>query len=111
MAYVLLIITTTTLFFNGYSTRRKSVIGILATVLLAQVPLLIDLTTKGISQYGQDLVSAQATSWIMAIMYIIFFWGLGYVVGGINLKKKDNTDELPGKTSEYMRFALDDFKR
>lgn len=109
--HVLLIITTIAIFVNGYSIRRKNIIGILMSILFAEIPFLLDLITKGISQYGKELTSSSATSWTMAMTYIIFFWGMGYIIGGINIKKKGNTDELPGKTVEHMRFELDDIKR
>jgi len=110
LEHILLIISTITIFLNGYSIRRKNTMGIFVTILFAQIPFLIKLTTKGISQYGNNLVNSSITMWTIAIGYIIFFWGMGYIVGGINLKRKDKLDDFPGKTSEYSRFDFDDSK-
>lgn len=105
--YILLIVSTITIFANGYFIRRKNIIGIYVTILFAQIPTLADLATKGISQYGKTLENISPSN---AILYIIFFWGMGYIVGGINIKRKDKLDDFPGNTAEYMRFDFGDGK-
>lgn len=110
LGHILLIISTITIFANGYFIRRKNFVGILVTILFSQFPPLIDLVIMGISQYGKGVANTSVLGWTVAIMYIIFFWGMGYIVGGINLKRKDKLDDFPGKTAEYSRFDFDDSK-
>lgn len=110
LSHILLIILTITIFFNGYFIRRKNAIGILVTMLFSQIPPLIDLATIGISQYGKGIANTSVSNLTIATIYIIFFWGMGYIVGGINLKRKDKLEDFPGKTSEYSRFDFDDSK-
>ncbi len=105
--YILFGLTTISLFFSGYSFRKKSIIGILITTLLAQVPFIIDIKTIGISEYGKNLVNSTVNSFVIAIIYIVIIWTMGYIIGGINIKKKEMIDDFPGKVTEYVRIDLD----
>jgi len=96
------------MFFSGYSWRKKSVIGVLASSLLALIPPITDTITTGVPNYGQIITNTTANAWLVAISYTVTVWGTGYIVGGINLKKKDDSDDFPGKTVKHMGFDLDD---
>lgn len=104
---ILFVITTFSIFFNGYSLRKKYIIGILASSLFALIPPITDTITEGVPKYGQIIANAPASAWISAILYVVIVWTMGYIAGGINLKKKKYSDDFPGKVVNYMRFDLD----
>lgn len=104
---ILFIITTISMFFSGYSFRKKSILGVIISSLSVQIPFLVDLVTMGTSKIGQGVVDAPNYIWLVAIAYVIFIWGMGYIVGGINLKKKDKSDDFPGKSIEYTILDFD----
>ena len=105
----LLIIATIAIFANGCSIRRKYMPGILASALVAQAQLLITIISEGVSEYGQHLVRSVAQDWMVAMFYVAFFWGIGYICGGIRLRWKSSKspDDLQGNDSEYVGFNLD----
>lgn len=107
LTYVLFVISTVSIFFSGYFCRKRNITGVLTSTLVAQVPTLINVTTMGVSKYTQRIVNTPTQSWMTAIVYITFVWGIGYVLGGINIKKKDNSDNLPGKDVKHEGFRLD----
>ena len=104
---VLFGITTVSMFISGFSFRKKSIIGIIISSLSAQIPFLVDMTTIGTTEIGKGIINAPAYEWIVAVLYIAFIWLMGFIVGGINLKKKDQLDDFPGKTVEYIITPFD----
>lgn len=104
--YILLAISTVAIFSHGYFCRKKNFTGVLISTGMANVPMLVDITTMGVSEYGQHIANVSAQGLTTAVIYVIFFWGFGYVLGGINLKKKDIQDDLPGNFEdvEYSRL-------
>lgn len=104
---ILFAISTLPMFFSGYSCRRGYMAGILGSALVAQIPMYINISTIGLSEYVQKTVSAPAHSWIAAMAYVIFIWVVGYVCGGIGIKKKGSTDDLPGQDVKSKGFELD----
>lgn len=80
---------------------EKSVI-ILITILSAQIPFIIDIKTMGVNAINSSIFMV-----VIALIYVIFVWGMGYIIGGINLRKKDKLDDFPGKVVEYVRIDLE----
>lgn len=105
---ILFTITTMSMFFSGYSWRKKSVIGVLASSSLALIPPIIDIIMKGVPNYGQIITNTTTNTWLVAVSYTVTVWGIGYIVGGINLKKKEDIEDFPRKTVKHMRLDLDD---
>lgn len=107
LSYVLLFISTASTFFNGYFCRKGNVPAIITCSLVAQIPTTVNITAMGITKFTQHIVRAQTQNWIEATIYIAFFWGLGYALGGINIKKKDSQDDLPVRDVKHEEFRLD----
>lgn len=107
LTYVLFVISTISTFFSGYFCRKRNIAGVLTSALIAQVPTFINVTTMGVSKYTQRIVNTPTQGWMIAIVYVTFVWGIGYVLGGIGIKKKDNSDNFPGKDVKHEGFKLD----
>ncbi len=103
---ILFIISMASIFFNGFCFRRKYMIGLLASVLFAQIPIVANIYMMGVHTYLQHIVNADKYTWIYAAIYFIFLWVLGYILGGFGLSKIDNED-FPGKTAaKYTRLVM-----
>lgn len=105
---ILFVMTAISIFTNGFYFRKKSMIGLLISALLGQIPFWFDVTSMGISKYSQGLINSDTYSWAMAITIAVFIWVMGYIAGGINLKKGDKTDDFPVSDDKYMKFDIDD---
>jgi hypothetical protein len=75
--------------------------------IFVQIPVLVNVHTLGISEYGQGIVDVSLQSWIPTVFYVIIVWGFGYLFGGINIKKKYNPDDLQGKDVKYEGCEFD----
>lgn len=104
---VLVIIATMAMFVNGYSLRKRYVPGILISVLVAQAQLFVKIGETGTYEYMQAITNVSSQSWAVGIVYVFIVWGIGYMLGGITIKKKVNNDELPGKDIEPDVYRLD----
>ena len=105
---ILFTITTMSMFFSGYLWRKKSVLGVLASSLLALIPPITDTITAEVPNFGQIITNTTTNTWLAAVSYTVTVWGIGYIVGGINLKKKEDIEDFPRKTVKHMRFDIDD---
>ncbi len=104
---ILFAITTISMFFSGYSWRKKSVIGIMASSLLALIPPITETIMEGVPNYGQIITNMTEIMWLVAISYTVIVWMMGYIAGGFSLKKKDYSDDFPRKDINCMRIDLD----
>jgi hypothetical protein len=104
---VLTAISLITIFFSGYFCRRRNMTGFVICAFVAQIPTSVTINMVGISKYAQNIVDTPTDSWITALIFVSFIWGIGYICGGINIRKKDNEDDLPGKDVKYEGHMLD----
>lgn len=104
---VLFIIATVATIISGYSVRRRYLLGILVSAFLTTAQLLIYINISGISDFKQNIVGAGQQSWIVSIVYVAFVWGIGYILGGINTRKKENLGKLPGEDNKYGEYKFD----
>ena len=104
-------IATVLTFINGYIVRKGSMKCIFASAMLMQANLLIEIFVIGPKNYIDNIGSSQTSDWLISLAYITFFWVSGYIVGGINLRKKKSSDEFNLDTGpKYMGFDFDDKK-
>lgn len=104
---VLAVLSLISIFFSGYFCRKRNVVGVLICAFIAQIPTSITVTMTGMHEYIQNTVNTPAQSWIIALILAITVWGIGYIVGGINIRKKDNMVDLPGKDAKHGEHRLD----
>jgi hypothetical protein len=107
---VLLIISTTAMFVHGYSCRKRYRAGVILSTVVAQIPVLTNISSSGITGYGKNIVGASSQDWIIGIICVMIVWGIGYMLGGVNLKKRgnsDNIENLQGKDVNYKGFKFD----
>lgn len=104
---ILLVVATMAIFVNGYSSRKRYMPGIIISVLVAQINLFVKIGETGISEYMQAIANVSSQSWVVSIAYVFFIWGIGYILGGINIKRSNNSDDLPGKDAEPEGCNLD----
>lgn len=104
---VLLIIATMAMFVHGYSSRKRYMPGVLISTLVAQAQLVVKIGDTGTSEYMQAITNVSSQSWVVGIVYVFIVWWIGYMLGGIGIKKKVNNDELPGKDIELDVYRLD----
>lgn len=106
-AYVTLLTMTVLLFANGFFLRRKFFFATIASSSFMITLTLYRVIIVGTKDYVQSIESASSLDWISAIGYCMFFWILGYIVGGIGTKKKNIQDDFPGKVETYI-YRIDD---
>jgi hypothetical protein len=104
---ILLIAVTMAILVHGYCSRKRYMPGVLISMLVAQIPTSVKIGEMGTSEYMKTIANVSSQSWMVGISYIFFVWGIGYVLGGIDIKKKVNNDELPGKDMEPDVYRLD----
>ena len=106
---ILLGIATVGIFAHGYAVRKKCAALMLIITLLLQVNLIVTILDVGAKNYLENIVGVSMPEFLIAVTYTIFFWGAGYVVGGINLGKKSKKDELDrSANAKYTTFDFDD---
>lgn len=106
---ILLIIATVGIFAHGYAIRKKYTALMLIITLLLQVNLVVTILDVGAKNYIENIWNVSMPNFLIAVTYTIFFWVSGYIVGGINLNKKGNKDELDRSAdAKYIGFDFDD---
>ena len=103
---ILFVVITIVILVNGYSLRKGYVPGILISVIVAETQLFVRIGDTGTYEYIQTVANVSSWSWVVGIAYVFFVWGIGYILGGITIKKKDNNDNLPGRDIESEIYRL-----
>jgi len=96
-----------TIFFNGFSWRKRSAMGILISVALAQISFVLRVTLEGWPKFEEIAMRTSTYDITTAVLVVIGIWALGYIAGGISLKKKEKMDDYPGKIIENVAFDTD----
>jgi hypothetical protein len=104
---ILLIVATMAMFVHGYCSRKRYMPGVLISTLVAQAQLVVKIGDTGTSEYVQAIANVSSQSWVIGIAYVFIVWWIGYMIGGITIKRKVNSDELPGKDIEPNVYRLD----
>lgn len=105
--YVLFTITTVAIAANGYYSRRRHSSGILISMFFTQARLFANISTTEILEYKLNIINASYQDWLTAIVYVALLWRLGYILGGINTKKKENSDDLPVRDCKCGEYIYD----
>lgn len=104
---VLTVISVISIFLSGYFCRKRNVVGVLICAFISQIPVSVTITMTGMHKYIQRTVDTPAEDWTTALIIVIAVWGIGYILGGINVQKKDNIDDFPGKDEKRDMHRLD----
>ena len=105
---ILLGIATIGIFSHGYAIRKKYTALTLIITLLLQVNLVVTILDVGAKNYIENIWNVSMSNFLIAVTYTIFFWVLGYIVGGISLNKNSNKDELDRSAdAKYVAFDFD----
>ena len=107
LGFILTAISMITIFFNGFSWRKRSAMGILISVALAQISFVLRVALEGWPEFEKIAMRTSTYDITTAVLVVIGIWALGYIAGGINLKKKEKVDDYPGKIIENVAFDID----
>lgn len=78
----LFLIGTFAIFMQGYYFRRKHLLGVVISAILSIFQLLTGIFINGIGPYEHSILSNSITDLSFALAYTLFWWFMGYVVGG-----------------------------
>jgi len=95
------------IFFNGFSWRKRNYMLVLITVAIAQVLFIFDIMATGLPNFETIAMRTSGYDVIVAVIVVVGVWALGYIAGGISLKKKVKMDDYPGKIIENVGFDID----
>jgi heme/copper-type cytochrome/quinol oxidase subunit 4 len=104
---VLTAVSMISIFFSGYFCRKRNVAGVLICAFISQIPVSVAITMTGMHEYIQRTVDTSAEDWTTALIIVITVWGIGFILGGINIQKKDNIDDFQGKDEKRDMHRLD----
>jgi hypothetical protein len=104
---VLIAISFISILLSGYFCRKRNVAGVLICAFISQIPVSITVTITGMNEYIQKTVSTPVDNWITVLILVMTVWGIGYMLGGINIRKKDDLDDFPGKYVKREEHRLD----
>lgn len=95
------------IFFNGFSWRKRNYMLVLITVAIAQILFIFDIMTTGLPNFERIVMRTSRYDVIVAVIVVVGVWILGYIAGGVSLKKKEKVDDYPGKIIENVGFDVD----
>ncbi len=91
-----------TIFVNGFSWRKRSPMGILTSIALAQISFVSRVVLEGWPEFEKIAMRTSTYDIMTAVLIVVGIWVLGYVAGGISLEKKEKVDDYPGKIIENV---------
>ena len=81
--FMLMIIDTITLFFNGFSFRRRHIPLMLVSSLVILLVSGLAIVLNGIGTYVNTLSNVDIYGAVASVVYVFFWWVSGYMIGGI----------------------------
>lgn len=100
---ILFMITTVALFLQGFYFGRKQVVRVLIVSLILIASDLVSIMTRGILYTLPDTISHINVHNVAPVIYVIFWWGLGFVAGHFVLIKESDFGKV-------KRMKLDEIK-
>ena len=86
---ILLLIGTIAIFSQGFSFSRKSIkIMLASSIILILIPF-VNIKLNGMEVYFDALLNEDKYDVIIAIVYVSFWWILGYLTGCFRIISKD----------------------
>lgn len=94
---ILVLIDSIALFFQGFYLRRRHVPMLLISSLIMLFMFGFGIILNGAGVYTNGLSRVSINDATPAIVYVIFIWVFGYIIGGIQRgKDKENNKENTG---------------
>ena len=87
---ILFVIMTIGLFFQGFYIGRRQMIRVAMASLTIILSTLTSVTLNGLYTYSGALLDINTYEAAVAIIYIAFWWGLGYFMSHLVLIKESN---------------------
>lgn len=86
----LILVDTIAIFSQGFSFRRRHVSIMLISSLIIFLVSGLSMILKGIGAYVNTLSNIDIYEVVVAIAYVLFWWLLGYVIGGFQRVTAEN---------------------
>ena len=90
----LMLIATIAIFFQGFSFRRRHVPIILVSSLIILLASGLGMVLNGIGVYVNTLSNVDIYEVVVAITYVLFWWLLGYIIGGFQRVTAENVKAI-----------------
>ena len=87
---ILFVISVISHFSLGFYLGRRNALGFLIASLVLFLSSLTSITLNGLYTYSGAILDVNVYEAVVAIIYIAFLWGLGYITSYFLLIKKDN---------------------
>lgn len=87
---ILFLIITAALFFQGFYVARKQVWRVVIVSLMLIISDLVSIMSNGDYTLSDATLDITVHNVVGAIIYGIFWWGLGYIAGHLILIKENN---------------------
>ena len=93
--YIIVIIDTIAIFFQGFYLGRRSIWWLLASSLVLVIVPIIVMTINGMSTYSNIVPNMNIYEAVISMIYVIFLWKLGYKVSRITyLREKYSENNI-----------------
>lgn len=87
---ILLLIETIAIFFQGFSFGRRYTLGLLISSLVILSISVLSVILDGIVNYAKILLNVDIYEAMITLIYVLFWWILGYIIGRIRRIKAEN---------------------
>jgi hypothetical protein len=87
---ILVVITTVVLFLQGFYFGKRQILRLVIVSLMLILFDLVSIVSSGVYTYSGAILNASKYQAAVAIIYVVFWWGLGYIASHLVLvREKD----------------------